>query len=546
MKRRNFIAGMTAAAAGSLLLPRIGWSSGRRVPAFLRPHPFVEAHPEAVFVLHTSVIDKLDADAKRAEGLNFAREFFAAHEDTGIPFEHALAFKPNLTCTMGTGNTPEGMGIVTDMDFLDGLFGGIRETGFPGYNMFAREANWMANGYCNGEYLVTGQRMNAIAAKHGMHLFDFQSGRNIYDLRLGDLQAGTEVIWRDVPDGVMFNRIGYLAPCNDENSWLINVAKLKTHGMGVTLCTKNLQGMVVAPYVHFCEGVEATKNRSEDERKVFHADFEQRIDVAYARHVAAGIPRWDKPGRDTSAGYGMEVWAHRTLDSISVTPTGLNMIEGIYGRNGNGFTKGPGPNETPEEFMSNILIFGKNPLLVDVIGTWLAGHEPGNFGLFHIARERGLCAQIDPSRIPLYDWDHGTPRLVNLAEQTRTPLVSPYIRRDYNGQNEAYYHLVNEPFDYSTLGTSPTPDRPAVLALAALTNPVRDTALLEYTLPKSGTAEIGIYDIRGSRVAFFSEGWRQAGTHSLRWNTGRLPAGMYVARLGANAGSAHCRIVVLR
>ncbi len=546
MKRRDFLAGISAIAAGSTVLPRLLRANPGRLPSFLLPHPFVEAHPEAVFIRKTAVTDKLDAAAKKNEGLLFGREYFTPHIDTGIPFEHALAIKPNLTCTSGTGNTPEGMGIITDIDFLDGLFGGIRQTGFPGFNMFVREANWMGNGYCTGEYLVTGQRMNTVTTRHGMHLFDFQSGRNIYDLRLEDLQTGTEVIWRDVADGVLFNRIGYLAPCNDDNSWLINIAKFKSHSMGLTLCTKNLQGMVVAPYVHFCEGVDGTKSRSETERRVFNVDFEQRIDEAYARHAAAGIPRWDRPGRDTNGGYGMETWAQRTLDSISVTPTGLNIIEGIYGRNGNGFTKGPGPGDTPEDFMSNILVFGKNPLLVDVVGTWLGGHEPGNFGLFHIARERGMCPEIDPSRIPVYDWNSGTPQLTALTDLTRTPLVCPYLRRDYNGQSEAYYHLVDEPFDYSTLSAASPTARPKNPEIRSLTNPVRDSALLEYVLDRAGTADIDVYDIRGRKVAAFGEGWRNAGAHTVRWNPGRLAAGMYIARLGTRTGAAHCRVMVVR
>jgi uncharacterized protein (DUF362 family) len=546
MKRRNFLATVTTTAAAAALMPRNLFASRRRAAAFLAPHPFVEAHPEAVFIRRTNVTDKLDAVAKRQEGLSFAREYFTGHESSGIPFDHALAIKPNLTCTSGTGNTPEGMGIMTDFEFLDGMFGGIRETGFPGYNMFAREANWMANGYCTGEYLITGQRMHAIAQKHGMQLFEFQSGRNIYDLRLDDLRPGSEVIWRDVTDGVMFNRVGYLAPCNDDNSWLINIAKFKSHSMGLTLCTKNLQGMVVAPYVHFCEGVDATQRRSDAEKQAFHPDFERHVDDAYARHLAAGIPRWDRPGRDASGGHGMEAWVQRTLDSLSVTPTGLNIIEGIYGRNGNGFTKGPGPGDTPEEFLSNILVFGKNPLLVDVIGTWLGGHEPGNFGLFHIARERGMCDQINPAAIPVYDWNGGTPQLARLEDMQRTPLLCPYLRRDYNGGNEDYYHMVDEPFDYATLSSGNTPSVPDKPGLRSLTNPVRHSALLEYTLIRDGAAEISVFDMHGRRVDILAEGWRQAGSHSVRWYPGRLAAGMYIARLSSSAGVAQCRLLLLR
>jgi hypothetical protein len=54
--------------------------------------------------------------------------------------------------------------------------------------------------------------------------------------------------------------------------------------------------------------------------------------------------------------------------------------------------------------MTNIVIFGKNPYLVDNVGHWLGGHEPGNFGLFHIAMERGKLGVINPMKIPVYEW----------------------------------------------------------------------------------------------------------------------------------------------
>jgi hypothetical protein len=98
--------------------------------------------------------------------------------------------------------------------------------------------------------------------------------------------------------------------------------------------------------------------------------------------------------------------------------------------------------------MTNLLIFGKDAFRVDLIGTWLAGHEPGNFCFFHIARERGLSTVVNPVDIPLYRWDKDNPQQASLGDFARTPLVTPYLRQDYNGQTEALYHLVDEPFDY--------------------------------------------------------------------------------------------------
>jgi len=98
--------------------------------------------------------------------------------------------------------------------------------------------------------------------------------------------------------------------------------------------------------------------------------------------------------------------------------------------------------------MTNVLIFGTDPFRVDIIAHWLSGHEPGNFGLFHIARERGLCDTINPMSIPVYHWENGIPVLTPLEDFERTPLVSPYLCQDYDGHDEPKYHLVDEPCYY--------------------------------------------------------------------------------------------------
>jgi uncharacterized protein (DUF362 family) len=247
---------------------------------------------------------------------------------------------------------------------------------------------------------------------------------------------------------VVFKRIGYVAPYNQEDAWLLDISKFKTHGMGMTLCAKNLQGMCVSPHVRFCENEGATSQHPDFVLRDFQPDFANHVASLHAQHVQAGIPRWDRPGTNYNSGYGMERWAQRTCDSLSVTDVGLSVIEGLYGRNGNGFMLGPDPDGKAEDFMTNILIFGKDPFRVDIIGTWLAGHEPGNFGFFHIAKERGLSSVVNPWDIPVYLWDIDNPQPTLLSNFERTPLVTTYLRRDYNGQAEEQYHMVAEPFDY--------------------------------------------------------------------------------------------------
>ena len=123
----------------------------------------------------------------------------------------------------------------------------------------------------------------------------------------------------------------------------------------------------------------------------------------------------------------MELWAHRTVDNHAASPMGLHIIEGIYGRDGD-FNWGPNPfgNENNYDgrawdYMTNVVIFGKSPYLVDIVGHWLGGHEPGNFGLFHIAMERGKLDVMNPMHIPVYEWQDGV--------AVRRPLAASPARR---------------------------------------------------------------------------------------------------------------------
>ena len=49
-----------------------------------------------------------------------------------MPLSHLMAIKANVTCTSGKGNTPQGMGIITDVDFVEGVIAGLQGPGVPG------------------------------------------------------------------------------------------------------------------------------------------------------------------------------------------------------------------------------------------------------------------------------------------------------------------------------------------------------------------------------------------------------------------------------
>ena len=524
MQRRDFLRNAAVAGAGALVAPRLALHAA--APRYLALHPFVEANPGAVFIMRTDVGSKVDTAAKLEAGRTFASRVFSASDTAGVPFSHALAVKPNLTCTFGTGGTADGMGIRTDVAFTEGVLETIIGLGYPSSNVWMREGAWAGDGYCPDERLV-GDSV-AMAGRLGVHLLDFASGRTIDQMIFDSLEEGTEVIWKDVPDGVVFRRLGFSAPFNADASWTLNIAKMKSHSMGLTLAVKNLQGTVVSPLVRFCEGIDATAGHLATVRAHFHDDLESRIAPLYERHRAEGYVRWDRPGRGPTGGFGMETWAQRTCDAHSVTGEGLHVVEAIYSRNGNGFVKGPGDGDTPQEFLSNMIIFGRDAFLVDLVAFWIGGQEPGNFGLFHIARERGLLDRINPHTVPLFTWESDGPREATLRTIDRVPLLNPYLRRDFEGQTEAEYHLVDEPYDYGTSGIGADGSSDEISLRVVETGGGAIT--IECELREAGDVTLELFDATGRLM--------------LRRDEGMLPAGRRVLHAGFDApsGTYFCRV----
>lgn len=521
LNRRDFIKSATV-AGGIGLTGRIDALTSRRQDStgFFGVHPFIDAHPDAVFIMKTNVDVKTNAEAITQAGLDFGRSVIIPRtkEDGGIPLTHTIAIKPNLTCssTSNTKYTLEyGMGIVTDANFVRGVIEGLKELGISGSQIYMREAN------CPGDFAARGYTRMAE-----------ETGTDI----LGGVQSTQSaefVNWVDVPEGNAFKKIPYIWPINSPDSWYLNIAKFKSHGMGLTLAAKNHQGSVALGYCGFCGGMSGLLKLAQK-----NPTAEADITSIFERHLADGVPRWDKPGSGWNCGIGMEVWTQRTLDNHSVTETGLHIVEGVYGRDGNGFLLGPNPegnenNQNGEawDYMTNIIIFGKNPFHIDSVGHWLGCHEPGNMGYLHGAIDRGLSTILDPHRIPVYEWKNGEAVLTPLDDFERTSLKTYYLTRDYDGQNEPYYHLVDEPYDYGTVTAIQELKKPEAFMLGQNhPNPFNPYTSIEFTLPSNGYAKLEIYNSSGQIVDVLVNGYRQAGSHMAVWNTNNHSSGIYFYR----------------
>lgn len=524
INRRDFLK-TGAAIAGSSFVSRSGKLYGNTAASYFTVHPFVESNPNAVFIMKTAVDKKTDASAIKAAGQRFGQSVFQTTDDaaTGIPLDYLYAIKPNMTSRgkwMKKYTTEGTMGVVTDANFVEGVIDSMKGVGIGADKIYVREVNGTEN-MDEGGYGDVANRTGA----------DIQVVRPNYSAK--------QLQWREVPGGVFFDQIPYLWPVNADKSWLLNISKFKAHGMGLTLCAKNLQGSIASPYQAHCT---AHYSNMDIDSKHMKAGAKSTIRDNHRRHKADGIPRWDVSGDNHTGGLGMETWATRCLDNNATSNCGLHVIEGIVGRDGN-FVEGP-HNGLAKDFMTNIIIFGKNAFYVDIIGHWLGGHEPGNFGLFHMARERGFIETINPNRIPTYEWsESGEATLSSLSNFERTPLLTHYLTKP----GEDKWHLVNEAYEYKdATSVSSRWAQPSGFKLEQnYPNPFNPSTSIMFNLPSSGRTRLEIINTHGDVVELLCDEFLPAGSHMRQWNASRMPSGHYFYRLTLEGQLSETRQMVL-
>jgi hypothetical protein len=534
--RRRFMQTLAAAGTTALAAPIHALTSRTQASTgYFGLHPFIEQHPEAVFIMKTNVAKKMDAVANKAVGLSFGRSVFVPTDSSGIPLTISIPVKPNIKTADPTVYPLDTIfSHVTDPWFVEGVMEGMKELGIAGNQFHMREVN-RAVAFAPHGYVDMANRVGADL-------------RLDLDPAVASLKEGRDYNWVTIPNAIHSKRLPYLEPFNTPNTWQMNISKFKAHGMGLTLCCKNLQGTVAHNYQQFCADWNASMSITQSDRVTGAYDA---IKKNFERHLAGGVPRWDKPsGNSFNGGLGHETWATRTLDNLSVNKCGIHIIEGIYGRDGQGnHDLGPNPVDQPHVFdatgvsktgkawdwMSNVIIFGKDVFRTDIIGKWIGGHEAGNFGLFHCALDRGMSNALDPRRIPVYLWENGKATLTPLESFTRTPLLTYYLCRNYSGQTEKIYHLCNETVDYTKfqgpLGVRDADEAPRSFVLHQNhPNPFNPYTAIEYNLPRSGYARLEVYSANGQLIDVLVDGYQASGAHMAVWNSNNRASGVYFYR----------------
>jgi uncharacterized protein (DUF362 family) len=507
-------------------------------PAYFALHDFVEQHPDAVFIFKTTVGAKTDTTAIKNAGRLLGNSLFVGRDSPlqAYPITGPIAIKPNLTAWAWNDRTPPvpfeaKMGIHTDPSFVEGIIQSLSDLTVAPANLHIREANYTASATDGAWYA-------ALAQRTGIDLKEMAS--------LPGLDAAN-IQWTTVPNGVWYTRIPHLWPVNAPGSCLINIAKLKSHSMGITLCSKNLQGTNARPYVAHCKawntpisGV-STSDIAPNAFSTIKQNYEAHKDR---------IRRWKTLDGSSNAGSAGGLWMEthtaRCLDNNSVLHPVLNIIEGVYGREGP-FVVGPGQDGLGVDIMANVVIFGKNALHVDNIGVYLAGHEPGNFGLFHIARERGLSAFLSPHDIPLYEWTSSGAAIPKpLTAFSRTPIRTLYLPQP----GEAQYHMVDQPYDYTTNAVPTRRDvhaSPDAIAIEQnFPNPFNPSTSIQYYIPVSGDVRLEILDVRGQLIDVLVDAPMPPGDHLVTWRSEHCASGTYYYRILFGGLSRTSSMILLR
>jgi hypothetical protein len=508
MKRRDFIKLSSVAGVAGVVGSRIDTEASplcSQTTGF-DLHPFIKAHPEAVFIHITDVKEKTDKKEIYDASYKLANEMFVAtYGDKGYPNSTKIAAKPNWTGSRPNKDDPAyHLGVTTDLNFIEGFLNGVKTKGPQNFSL--RDCSSPGGIYRNywDELGYT-----SMCERNNFDLKDLVA-RDPWEYDPG------EIIYKEV-NGIIFKEIGFQSPMAAPNSFLINMAKFKAHGMGITASVKNLQGMAARKLHQFCRVEDAFKTLEKDYHRFFQPNYITKIKELQKKHIEAGFPRWNEkmarpPG---NTGLYMEHWSQRMCDAYSVIPVktdGISIVEGIYGRDGDGFSGGP-HNGRAMDFMSNNIIFGKDPFRVDIITHWLAGHEPGNFGLFHIGIERGLSDVLDPFDIPVYLWKDGNAKMVKLDKLKRTPLLTYYNQK----AGEDRYHMCDEPFDYKAWKSTGriVATEPSIKAIGTDSN---NHVVMDLNVPQKGDVYVDILNSKGELVWRMYADDLEPGVHQVVWD----------------------------
>ncbi|MFC1527086.1 DUF362 domain-containing protein, partial [Candidatus Latescibacterota bacterium] len=300
----------------------------------IAPQPFVQEHPEAVFIWRTemSSMEEYTPDRLADIGRRVARSLLgAAGGDT-----QDFVVKPNICGGPREGEDPSAWrhqpGESTNVDVVRGFLEVMVELGAEAERITVTEGRSALD--LSDVFRYSGYEH--MCQQLGVRLFNNGS----------DPYGPDDLNWMELPEGVVFREIPIVRPVNDPGVDLVDIATMKAHGLALTtLCVKNLQGLVAYKYKHFCHELELLEKGgdrySPEVMSHFRDDLRAVLEPACARHQQDD-PEWTL--RD-------ELYANRACDSLLALKPMICIVEGVLARGGTGYRRG-------EDVLANMLVAG--------------------------------------------------------------------------------------------------------------------------------------------------------------------------------------------
>ena len=228
------------------------------------------------------------------------------------------------------------------------------------------------------------------------------------DIELVDLNL--EGVVTPVPDARFTETLNISARVMDEDTFVIDTPKMKTHNLAVTtLCMKNLMGTVLCPDRHFC-GRSRAKATDEGIQTSSKEEADRFFSQRYEQHFGEIL-----------------------TDLASVLKPDLCVIEGVMGRDGTAFHRG-------SNIPSRIVVAGTNAAVVDAFTSYIMGFDPTMISYLQEANRRGIGTN-DLSQIKVYEAQNGT---ITPVEDKRRLFMGTFELISYSGEHRPELY-VNPP-----------------------------------------------------------------------------------------------------
>ncbi len=140
----------------------------------------------------------------------------------------------------------------------------------------------------------------------------------------------------------------------------------------------------------------------------------------------------------------------------------------------------------------------------------------------------------------------------NLVHSTDFRSLYATALQDWFGLNQSIVNdVLGGSFETLPLVTNPVATEPDGTPLTFglhqnYPNPFNPATRITFTLAQAGAVRLQVYDIRGRLISTLLDDTRPAGHHSVAFNAGQFPSGVYVYRLEASEGVRTKRMSLVR